>query len=70
MRYASVIYIALESSMTKLQLLMKGSVLMGLMALASACVVAPREGYWDRDHHRYYHDHSWHECAEHDEFCR
>ncbi len=52
----------------------KASFLMGLMALMSACVVAPRdgyrEGYYDRDHHRYYHEHNWHECGDHDDHCR
>lgn len=28
-----------------------------------------REGYYDRDHHRYYHDHGWRECGERDEHC-
>jgi hypothetical protein len=48
-----------------------GVLLTGLVALASGCVVAePREGYFDRDHHRYYHEHGWHECGEHNESCR
>ncbi len=37
--------------------LAKGSLLAGLIMLASACVVTPREGYYDSDHHRYYHEH-------------
>jgi len=45
-------------------------VVFALVTLASACVIAPREGYWDRDHHRYYHEHAWHDCNEHAEFCR
>jgi hypothetical protein len=59
--------------------------LLGLMLLASGCVVEPRgehdryydrggepsEGYYDRDHHRYYHEHGWRDCREHDdEHCR
>ncbi len=44
-------------------------VLLELIALASACVVVPHEGYYDSDQHRYYHDHAWHECVEHDEHC-
>ncbi|MGC1521841.1 MAG: hypothetical protein WA803_09915 [Steroidobacteraceae bacterium] len=45
--------------------------LLGLIVFASACVVAvPREGYYDRDHHRYYHEHEWHDCGDHDEHCR
>jgi hypothetical protein len=51
--------------------LVKGGFLLGLIALASACVVAePREGYYDRDQHRYYREHGWHECTEHGEYCR
>jgi hypothetical protein len=52
----------------------KGSFLLGLIMVASACVVEPREGYregyYDHDHHRYYHGHEWHECVERDEHCR
>jgi hypothetical protein len=51
--------------------LVKGGFLLGLIAMASACVVAePREGYYDRDQHRYYREHGWHECTEHGEYCR
>lgn len=53
--------------------LAKGSFLLGLIVLASACVVTPREpheGYYDSDHHRYYHERAWHECGEHDNYCR
>ncbi len=57
--------------MRNVQYIVKGGFLMGLIALASACVVAePREGYYDHDHHRYYHEHEWHECVEHDRYCR
>jgi hypothetical protein len=53
------------------QSMIKGSFLMGLIALASACVVAePREGYYDHDHHRYYSGHGWHDCHDHDDACR
>ena len=54
--------------------------LLGLVLFAPGCVVEPRagydrgheprEGYYDRDHHRYYHEHSWHECLENDPYCR
>lgn len=54
-----------------------GRYLLGLIVLLSngvllaGCIVArPREGYYDREHHRYYHDHAWHDCGEHDEHCR
>ncbi len=51
------------------------SFLLGLISLASGCVVAPghggyREGYYDHEHHRYYHENRWHECGERDEHCR
>jgi hypothetical protein len=48
--------------------------LLGLLAIMSGCVIGPRdgyhEGYYDRGHHRYYHEHTWHNCGEHDERCR
>jgi hypothetical protein len=57
--------------MKKIQYVVRGSVLMGLIALASGCIIAePRDGYYERDHHRYYREHRWHECHEHDEYCR
>jgi hypothetical protein len=31
--------------------------------------VEPREGYYDHPHHRWYHEHRWHECEEHEEHC-
>jgi hypothetical protein len=45
------------------------SVLLALMAVMSACVIAPREGYYDRDHHRYYHQNAWHSCGQNDQHC-
>jgi hypothetical protein len=53
--------------------IVKGGFLLALIAFASACVVVPEEGRYDRDHHRYYHEHQWHECGERgerDEHCR
>ena len=52
--------------------LVTGGLLLGLMMVASACVVAPgyREGYYDRDHHRYYHENGLHDCGDHDDHCR
>jgi hypothetical protein len=43
--------------------------LLGLMMFVPGCVVEPREGYYDHEHHRWYHEHGWHECTEHDEHC-
>ena len=56
--------------MKSLKPIVKGSFLLALIMFASACVIAPREGYYDRDHHRYWHEHAWHECVENDQFCR
>jgi hypothetical protein len=57
--------------MTNTQRVAKGTFLMALIALASACVVAePREGYYDNPHHRYYHERTWHDCGDHDDHCR
>ena len=46
--------------------------LLGFMAFASGCLVAePREGYWDHDHSRWYHNHAWVACGPGgDEHCR
>lgn len=43
--------------------------MMGFMFVTQGCVVEPREGYYDHEHHRWYHEHSWHECVERDEHC-
>jgi hypothetical protein len=55
--------------MTETIRIAKGSFLVALMSLAMGCVFAPREGYYDGDHHRYYHEGGWHDCGEHDEHC-
>jgi hypothetical protein len=47
------------------------SFLLGLLTFTSACVVSgPREGYYDQDHARYYHEHAWHSCGESNDNCR
>ena len=47
-----------------------GSFLMGLFLFGfSGCVVEPHEGFYDHDHHRWYHEHHWHECGDRDEHC-
>jgi hypothetical protein len=57
--------------MTSFKSLVRAScLLLGLLSLVSGCVVAvPREGYYDHDHNRWYHDHAWHACGEYDEHC-
>jgi hypothetical protein len=57
-----------------MRLIAMTSLLLGLMTVMSGCVFGPRggyqEGYYDHDHNRYYHENSWHDCADHDEHCR
>ncbi|HTV98403.1 MAG TPA: hypothetical protein VME42_20600 [Steroidobacteraceae bacterium] len=48
--------------------LAKRGFLLSLIVLAAACG-EPHEGFYDREHHRWYHDHQWHECVEHDVHC-
>jgi len=43
--------------------------LLALMLLAPGCVVEPRQGYYDHDHHRWYHEHAWNDCAAGDLHC-
>ena len=60
--------------------ILRGGILLSLIAMSTACVVAEprgesreqayREGYYDREHHRYYHEHGWRDCGERDEHCR
>ena len=39
--------------MTNIQRVLRGGFLVAIVTFASACVVVePREGYYDRDHHR------------------
>jgi hypothetical protein len=63
--------------MTNTQGIIRGVLVLGLIALSSGCVVREpgyhegyREGYYDRDRHRYYHEHTWHDCGDRDEHCR
>jgi hypothetical protein len=57
--------------MTNTQRLSQAGFLLALIAFASGCVVAePREGYWDHDHARWYHNHGWVNCGPGDEHCR
>jgi hypothetical protein len=61
--------------MTNSQAILRCSILLALTALSSGCIVAEprdgyREGHYDREHHRYYHEREWHDCGERDEHCR
>lgn len=56
--------------MKNMESVLKSSLFLALTIFSSACVVAePHEGYYDHDHARYYHEHTWHECGEHNDFC-
>jgi hypothetical protein len=52
----------------------KAGIVLGLYLLTSlvaGCVATePREGYWDRDHARWWHNHTWTDCGHEDEHCR
>ena len=53
-------------------ILAKAGLLLGLivMTFTSGCVVEPyHEGYYDRDHHRWYHEHGWVDCRDRDDHC-
>jgi hypothetical protein len=47
-----------------------GCLLALVVMLVSGCVIGPREGYYDHAHHRYWHNHGWHACVQHDVHCR
>jgi hypothetical protein len=51
--------------------------LLGVMMSAAGCVVRGgpgyetyHEGYWDREHNRYWHENGWHDCGGGDPHCR
>lgn len=59
--------------MKKAPCVVKYAVLIGLVAFASGCVVAPvgyRDGYWDREHNRYWLNNGWHPCEGPGVYCR
>ena len=56
-------------SRLKQSVLLRAVSLFGLIGFGLGCVAVPSDGYYDRDHHRYYHENSWHECADRDEHC-
>ncbi|HEX9140318.1 MAG TPA: hypothetical protein VF848_11030 [Steroidobacteraceae bacterium] len=44
--------------------------LLATTLLGAGCVVEPRDGYYDRDNHRWWHEHAWRDCGEREEHCR
>jgi hypothetical protein len=59
----------MEFSMTNMKRIATRTLLLGLVGFGLGCVAVPREGYYDGDHHRYYHENNWHECGNRDEHC-
>jgi len=55
--------------MKNTKIFVRSTILLGLIGLVWGCTVVPTEGYYDRDHHRYYHENGWHECVNRDEHC-
>ena len=51
----------------------KPALIAGVLASATGCIVAPaggyHDGYYDREHARYWHSGGWHRCEEHGEYC-
>ena len=48
-----------------------GSCLLAVMSMfLSGCYVETREGYYDHEHHRWWHDHAWVACVDTDPHCR
>ena len=60
---------AVSRPIGKLLIVLLGALMVTTSLLASGCVVEPREGFYDRDHHRWYHEHAWRDCGERDEHC-
>ena len=44
--------------------------LLGFMLAVPGCVVEPRDGFYDRGQHRWWHEHAWHDCGDREEHCR
>ncbi|HEV2268560.1 MAG TPA: hypothetical protein VGR92_03805 [Steroidobacteraceae bacterium] len=59
--------------MSAIRFIARSSCLISLIALLAGCVIVPRggyhEGYYDRPHHRYWHDNGWHDCHDRDDHC-
>jgi hypothetical protein len=43
---------------------------LAVASILSGCIVVPREGYYDHEHHRWWHERAWHDCGDRDERCR
>jgi hypothetical protein len=57
--------------MEKVRVFLSSLLLGVIVANLAGCVVAePHEGYYDHDHHRWYHEHAWHGCDEPGAICR
>jgi hypothetical protein len=65
-----VIHLQRSIIMTIAKRLGQNALVLALLAMSTACVIEPRENYYDRDHHRYYYQHNWHDCGDGDSHCR
>jgi hypothetical protein len=65
-----IIQIQWSIDMDNVKGILQSVLVAALLVASTACVVEPRESYYDHDHHRYYHEHSWHDCGDHDDHCR
>jgi hypothetical protein len=53
--------------MSAIRIIARGGCLIALSVLLAGCIIAPPDGGYDRDHHRYYQDHRWHQCGDRDD---
>jgi hypothetical protein len=69
----------LEEHTVRIPRLALTGLVLAVISLTSGCVVHTRdggyhdgyrEGYYDREHNRWYHQKSWRDCEEHDVHCR
>lgn len=61
--------------MSAIRYIARGSCLIGLIVMLAGCIVGPppggyHEGYYDRAHHRWWHNHGWQQCGYNDSHCR
>ena len=60
--------------MSAIRYIARVSCVLSLFAMLAGCIVAPgpggyREGYYDHAHHRWWHNHAWVDCGDHDPHC-
>jgi len=61
--------------MSGIRPIVRGSLISMIVVLLAGCIWVPRggggyhEGYYDRAHHRYWHNNAWHQCGYNDPHC-